>query len=376
MRRLKALIDTRIPKSVHRVSTLEHLASGWRPDLNFLTPIDEDDDRIRIQELQGAGLGNINYANVQGLTHGDIVVPDALRNSIDVLYRPGDLHHGLQLTNRCNSNCLMCSQPPTTSEDGWMAEESIEAIRHIEQSPDTLGLSGGEPLLLGKNLRLVFDAVADNHPTTRLELLTNGRLLADDALADQLILGLQSKVSWLVPLYGHADYLHDFVVQAPGAFEQTLHGLLNLQRLGQPIQLRIVLIEPVLDVLPELCTYIGRNLPFVREVALMACEPIGFALANREFCEVDLLDWQASLKSASKVLRRHEIPFLFMNTPLCALPSELHTLAHKSISDWKNVYLPECEMCAARPRCSGFFAWHDRGWKPSKTINVIQERLQ
>ncbi|MEW8333806.1 MAG: hypothetical protein AB2692_22940, partial [Candidatus Thiodiazotropha sp.] len=88
----------------------------------------------------------------------------------------------------------------------------------------------------------------------------------------------------MVSLYGHADFLHDFVVQANGAFNETLNGLLNLKARGQSIQLRIVLIRPVLNLLPALCDFIGNNLPFVTEVALMGCEPTGFALANAELC--------------------------------------------------------------------------------------------
>src|SRR5690606_30623430 len=228
--------------------------------------------------------------------------------------------------------------PPTPQNDDWMVREAVEVIRHMRQSPAVLGLSGGEPLLLGERLREVLDAVAIHHPDTQVEVLTNGRLLADSGLSQALLSDLTPSVTWLVPLYGHADFLHDFVVQAHGAYEQTIEGLLNLQAHSQPVQLRIVLIRPVLENLQELCVFIGRNLPFVREVALMACEPIGFALANREMCEVDLVDWHEILLRATRELRRHSVPFLFMNTPLCTLPRELYGYAHQSISDWKNVY--------------------------------------
>lgn len=254
-----------------------------------------------------------------------------------------------------------------------MMEEALEAIRHLPQSPGVLGLSGGEPLLLGSHLRRVLDALGETHPETRVELLTNGRLLASKAQVNTLLDNSNTSVTWLVPLYGHADFLHDFVVQAPGAFEETIAGLLNLQSRSQPIQLRIVLIQPVLEVLPALCTFIGRNLPFVKEVALMACEPIGFALANRDLCEVDLLDWQEALELGARQLSRHSISFLFMNTPLCSLPRNLHAFAHRSISDWKNVYAPSCDLCTAKSRCSGFFKWHDRGWKPAKEIRILKE---
>ncbi|MFX7518151.1 His-Xaa-Ser system radical SAM maturase HxsC, partial [Acinetobacter baumannii] len=65
------------------------------------------------------------------------------------------------------------------------------------------------------------------------------------------------------------------------AFEETLEGFYVLQNYEQPIQLRIVLVKPVLENLLNLCNYIRSNLPFINEVAFIGCEPIGFALANR-----------------------------------------------------------------------------------------------
>jgi hypothetical protein len=43
-------------------------------------------------------------------------------------------------------------------------------------------------------------------------------------------------------------------------------------------------------------------------------------------------------------------------------------VAVQSISDWKNGYVSECEDCAARPQCAGFFLTRrlqlSRGVKP------------
>lgn len=376
MRRLKAAFGHTVHTSFHRIWRIvdaDLLAEQWQPDLQFLALAPTTSQQQLVARYQASGLFNIDWIATTGLEAGDVITAIPERSEVGVLYRESDVHHSLQLTNRCNSYCLMCSQPPTSKDDGWMVQETLDVIRHMNTPPQVLGLSGGEPLLLGPHLRTVLDLICEQHSGTRVEILTNGRLLADLHLSRAVLDRLTTPVTWLVPLYGHADFLHDFVVQAPGAFEQTISGLLNLQHYRQPIQLRIVLIQPVLENLSELCTFIGRNLPFVKEVALMACEPIGFALANRELCEVDLLDWQETLQHAARQLARHSVPFLFMNAPLCALPRALHPYAHRSISDWKNVYAPDCDVCQMKPSCSGFFAWHEQGWKPTKVIQIMKE---
>lgn len=364
MRRIKAVLQSGTRPGVCRVVAHDLAAAEWTPDLRLLVLVNSPEQRKAIERLHSA-LGNMAWIESEQLQAGDVVMCRGESGEVIVLLRESDTHHALFMTNRCNSRCLMCSQPPTTADDDWLVAEAIDAIRHVRRAPRVLGLTGGEPLLLRGRLREVLNAIGRWLPDTQVEILTNGRLLAEFDLAAHLLRGLGTRVRWLVPLYGHADFVHDFVVQARGAFDESIAGLLALQAAQQPIQLRIVLIEPVLQVLPELVGFIGRNLPFVREVALMGCEPIGFALAHREQCEVDLSTWGSTLEQAARVLRRHQVPCLFMNAPLCALPRMLRPFAHRSISDWKNVYADECGQCTVRDDCTGLFAWHERGWKPS-----------
>jgi His-Xaa-Ser system radical SAM maturase HxsC len=358
---------------ISRVVDLDALGAQWRPDLHFAVLLGDDSRRVEVEALIGRGLSNIGTVHSEELETGDVIARLDGKSEVAVVYRPSDVHHALLLTNRCNSNCLMCSQPPTKDLDEWRVAECLEVIRHIESSPPVLGLTGGEPLLLGSGLVRILDAVRRVHEPTWIEVLTNGRLLSNDTVVDQIIGSNLTHVAWLVPLYGHADFVHDFVVQAPGAFDETIAGLLALHEHGQPIQLRIVLIEPVLQVLPALSAFIGRNLPFVH-VAIMGCEPTGFALANRAVCEVNLSEWTSVIRDACKTLDRHRVPYNLMNIPLCALPRELRSRASKSISDWKNVYVPECGRCTVRNECCGLFAWHSTGWRPC-TIKAIEESL-
>lgn len=360
---------------VYRVTSVDALAAEWDPELRFLVVAPDDESRAMAERWRADGLQNIVAVEGTGLEMGDVVAYRPVQGRATVLHRESDLHHTLFLTNRCNSYCLMCSQPPTRQDDSWLIGQALDVIRHVRRPPAVVGISGGEPLLAAAGLREVLDAIETTWPGTSVEVLTNGRLLHDPAIVGQLFDPPPRNVRWLVPLYGHADLLHDFVVQSPGAFDETIDGLLALQALRQPIQLRIVLVQPVLDVLDELCRFIGQNLPFVEYVALMACEPTGFALANRDLCELDLFTAAPMLERASRVLGRYRVPHIFMNAPLCALPQMLWPLARRSISDWKSTYAAECGECAVRDACCGLFAWHEKNWKPTR-LKPIKEATQ
>ena len=370
MRKVAARTRLSAGRKPYVVVTLEELPNTWVPELNFAVLITGSAAANHIDSLIENGAYNVSWIESSEIEPGDVIWPRTGLDIVDVAFRSSDRHHTLFLTNRCNSNCLMCSQPPTREDDGWLVDQAMDTLRHILKSPESIGITGGEPLLVGTRLRTLIDEIGRRHPSTRIELLTNGRLLSNSAIEATLLDGLEAKVAWLVPLYGHAQVLHDFVVQSPGAFEETLEGILRLQQRKQCIQLRIVLIKPVLEHLEEICEFIGRNLPFVREVALMACEPIGFALANREICETDLKEWWSALIGATNILARHNVRYLFMNAPLCSLPHSLWGAAQQSISDWKQVYASECEQCSMKSSCGGLFAWYARGWKPTKIIRI------
>jgi MoaA/NifB/PqqE/SkfB family radical SAM enzyme len=86
------------------------------------------------------------------------------------------------------------------------------------------------------------------------------------------------------------DGLHDFVVQATGAFDQTLRGIMNLAINRVPVEIRVVVHKLTYERLPDLAGFIARNLPFVSHVALMGLEPTGFTKSNMEALWIDPVD--------------------------------------------------------------------------------------
>jgi His-Xaa-Ser system radical SAM maturase HxsC len=290
------------------------------------------------------------------------------RGQVSVLFRRGANANFLFATERCNSYCLMCSQPPRQDNDDWRVAELLGAIPLIDRDVAHLGITGGEPTLLGRSLAKIIQSIINNLPRTRLHILSNARLFADPALAD-LLAGISPNVTWAVPLYADTATRHDYIVQAQGAFEETINGLYNLAERGAAVELRMVLHAKTIDRLGQFAEFVWRSLPFVRHVAFMGLEPMGFAKLNRAELYVDPLDYRDTLEKAVWFLNDRGIPASIYNTPLCLLTESAWPLAKRSISDWKNVFAPECDGCAVRDRCGGFFksagaTWRSRGIQP------------
>lgn len=375
-------------RGVFRVIDIDQIHNEWQSYQNLLVKIDTKEDLELFKILQASGLENIypvfNHDGIQDysiasvtitnqpLQNNDVVSIDGDRGSIFVLLRQTDLHHSLFLTNQCNNYCLMCSQPPTKHDDSWLVKQAIDIIDHINFNPKTIGITGGEPLLIGDKLLPIIQALQNKIPNIKIELLSNGRLLSEPSFQTNVLARLNKPIYWLIPLYGHAEELHDFIVQSHHAFEETIEGLYVLQKYKQPVQLRIVLVKPVLENLLNICQYIRSNLPFVNQVAFIGCEPIGFALANTEISKVDITDWWEILEESIANINLVKIHPVIMNIPLCCLPQSLWKYSSRSISDWKQVYHHECQQCDVVEQCCGLFSWYQKGWMPSqiKTIKV------
>jgi len=156
-------------------------------------------------------------------------------------------------------------------------------------------------------------------------------------------------------LYSDIDDEHDFVVQAAGAFEETLHGLYNLAEANVAIEIRVVIHALTYKRLPQLAEYIYRNLPFVAHVTLMGMEMFGYVHQNFDQLWIDPVAYQPQLRQATLDLALRGMRVSVYNHQLCTIPQEIWSFARRSISDWKNLYLPACEPCVVRESCAGFF---------------------
>ena len=304
------------------------------------------------------------------LRAGDVVVLEGATGFVRSLYRPNEKHHSLFVTERCSSNCLMCSQPPKDKDDvAAIAKRNLELIRLMQPQPEYLTITGGEPTLLGEHLFSLIKQLKLNLPTTELHMLTNGRTFAWPEYTQAFAELGHPNLSLGVPIYSDSAGEHDYIVQAKGAFDQTVQGLHQAARNGMRVEVRVVLHKLTIPRLTRLVEYIYRNLSFVEHVALMGLEYVGYTPRNIEELWCDPFDYQPELENAVKYLSARGMAVSLYNHQLCVLRTSLWPYARKSISDWKNLYLPECEHCTALPECGGLFKWASK--KHSEHIHAL-----
>jgi His-Xaa-Ser system radical SAM maturase HxsC len=170
-----------------------------------------------------------------------------------------------------------------------------------------------------------------------------------------------------IPVYSSDASRHDYVVQATGAFDETIRGILNLKKLKQRVELRVVIHKQTYEGLVDLAEYIARNLLFVDQVALMGLEMMGFTRANIDSLWIDPIEYKDQLSKAVKLLHSYGLKVFVYNHQLCLVNDDIKPFYVKSISDWKNEYAAECEGCASKNECGGFFS---SGIKYRYSLNI------
>jgi His-Xaa-Ser system radical SAM maturase HxsC len=303
---------------------------------------------------------SLNYVRLPAafaeLGEGDVLGVHPQSGRVRVLYRRASKHNFFLVTERCNNYCLMCSQPPRKVDDGWLIDQIAETLPLVDPATPALTFTGGEPLTDWRRFIGLLELARDLLPDTAIHVLSNGRAFAAPEVANAWAAVGRPLLSVGIPIYAAVDHIHDFVVQAKGAFDETVLGVLRLKDRGQRVEIRIVLHAVTAPRLRETCAWIARNLPFVDHVALMGMEHTGFAIANDETLWIDPVDYQEQLKGGIDVLAAAGLNVSVYNLPLCVLDPAVRPFAVQSISDWKNAYVAECDGCSARSECAGFFS--------------------
>ena len=321
----------------------------------------------------GSAVASSPHVLVDSLDHlaeGDIVAVHP-SGRIDTLFRIASPNNSLFVTERCNSRCLMCSQPPRLVDDiDYFFALNRTLIPLLPKSLPTLGMTGGEPTLLGHHLVQLLHQVAAELPETQLEILSNGRALSRSGLAQAIAEASTTRTLFTIPLYSDYGPQHDYIVQARDAFAQTVLGLHNLARFGVRSEIRVVLHRQSIGRLPALARFIQKNLSFVEHVAFMGMEHTGYARIHDDVLWIDPPEYGDELEAAIDYLTSFGYPVSLYNLQPCLVSEALRPFLRTSISDWKREYLPACEGCVARDACGGVFGTSHRQSQRIRAIAV------
>ena len=263
-----------------------------------------------------------------------------------LLYRPKSKNNALFITDACNNYCVMCPQPPRPFLDDLAADKIRKIVDIMDKDivPDKLGITGGEPTIIKEGLIDIINDISRKYPATRMELLTNGRFLKYPEYTKKIAKASNGNLIACIPLYAPVGYMHDYIVQSKGAFEQTVEGILECHRNNIAVEIRVVLNKITLEHLGELADFISRNFMFISHVAIMGIEYMGFAKKNFDLLKYEPVDHKDAITEAVKLLTIAGINVFLYNMPLCVVDESVRYLCKKSISDYKNIYLNECSV--------------------------------
>lgn len=290
--------------------------------------------------------------SIEEFNEGDVVVINK-RGEIIFVYEVKSNHNAIMATERCNHRCIMCPQPPILQEKDKTLF-NLKLISLFDKSTREIGITGGEPTLIGDNLFVLINHIKKELPKTAISILSNGVKFADKEYAMKLAKCRHHDLQIDIPLFSDIAEEHNRIVGAK-TFYKTVQGLYNLALFHQRIGLRIVVHKQTYRRLPQFADYIYHNFPFVSQVAFMQMETTGLAKENLDQLWIDPYDYNMELREAVLLLADRGMKPYIYNAQLCVLPDDIRCYAQQSISDWKDIYISECNGCVLRGQCAGFF---------------------
>lgn len=148
------------------------------------------------------------------------------------------LRVGIELTNRCNLNCIHCCLRITEANN----ELSLEELKNIfDQLKDegclNLTFTGGEPLLRNDFFELATYAREKGFGLT---ILSNGTMISKENIE---MLKKLRPLEIRIGLFGATAKTHEAITGVPGSFKQTIRSIKLLEKYQIPFLIVMVVMK-------------------------------------------------------------------------------------------------------------------------------------
>lgn len=246
----------------------------------------------------------------------------------------------VSLTRACNNACVFCAQDGLAPLEAGLAETALRAL--AGQSPGVTFV-GGEPTLVPELPALV--RLARSLGFTRVGVQTNGRRLADPALAGALAEAGLTDVH--VTVLGADAATHDYHTGVAGSFAELLAGMAASRARGLELVATTVLTRSnfrALNGLPQVLSTRG-----VRAWRLATAQVAGRAVRAMDPVVPRLALALPYGLHALEMARRLGLEVFVEGAPWCLLGP----FAARALPDTPRAFGPACDGCPARDRCPG-----------------------
>ena len=180
----------------------------------------------------------------------------------------------LNITNKCNINCLYCAVSPTKNDAGDLTLKEwkvvIDELARIKVFH--LVISGGEPFMR-QDLANLLEHIFNHH--FRVSINTNGTLFNEEVLS--LVSGSRRLDNIQVSIDGPELKVHDFI-RGRGTFEKAVDGIKTLRRKKIPFSIFVVVCRNNKDHLKEIVRLAKKQ--GAKQVTFSPLLPQGSALAH------------------------------------------------------------------------------------------------
>lgn len=261
------------------------------------------------------------------------------------------------VTEKCNSNCIMCPMSEDSRKrgrcEGW--EEWHQSLKLIPCDVSHITITGGEPFLEYEKTIWLISQLNSIAPRATIQILTNGRALCLPGIQEKLQPVITRNTQFAIPIHADEPSLHDKITRSQGSFIQSIDGLRFLSTTIAQIEIRIIghaLNESCLNRIPGMLLHNGIRIDVLNYIAM---EMNGCAARNREVLWLDYRRFFEDVKPSLVSLVKSGVNVNLYNFPLCCVDKNYWTIAKNSISLWKRRYYSECDTCSMRHGCGGLF---------------------
>ncbi|TFF91902.1 radical SAM protein [Candidatus Thorarchaeota archaeon] len=308
MQMLRMLLDG---ESIEEI--VDHFVNAGAEQQRVLNDLAAFVDDLRNMTIGNQNIYTYNTAKIVPFGSGDIDYP--VLSEIAVTYR-------------CNNKCRFCYAYSPYRDTEEMTTEQIKRVIDIivdDAKAPSLSFTGGEPTLREDIFELIRHA---RDRGLRVNLITNGRRCASKEFVQKLVdAGLHSAQ---VSIEGPEAETHDYIVGAPGAFEQTVQGVKNLRETDIYTHCNTTICKPNIDKLEDLVDFLADEL----ELSYFSMNMViytGTAAKLREELQITYSDISDIVKRVKRRANKKGIQFVwYAPTPVCIFNPIAHGLGAKN----------------------------------------------